>query len=323
MKQLFVKSKWIGLLGAALMLVACGGGGGGGNSVIPLSYTGNTDPAAIDGANAQAVGVSITEGVSQAIDSETTGSSNPFGASLDLNNGNSALSRKLAEIGLQVLHDAQSSNLPVGVTYTSSQLNTELVNQGQAPVFCGGSISISDALLNGSSESGTISFSDLCFDMSFIDPMETGNLVINGSMTISVSGTTETVTFTNMSVSFGGETFTFSGTVVCDTFTLECSTLFVGSDGETYMASSVSVSGDDVSGYTVNATFSDPVNGVVTVTTTTPITFNCVGGMPDAGVIAFNSSNGSSGTITFNDCTSYTITWDDGLGGSGVINGLW
>ena len=319
MKQLFIKSTWIGLLGTALILTACGGGGGGGGGVTHLSYTGNTDPAAIDGANAQAVGVAITEGVSEAIGSETTGSSNPFGASLDLNNGNSPLSRKLAEIGLQVLHDAQSSNLPVGATYTSDQLNAEIGDT----IFCGGSISITDALANGNSESGTISFNSLCFDMSYIDPLETGNLVINGSMTISVSGTTETVTFTNMSVSFGGETFSFSGTVSCSTVSpFECSTLYVGSDGETYMVSSVTVTGDDASGYYVNATFSDPVNGVVTVTTNPPITFNCPSGAPDAGTIAFSGGTGS-GTITFRaNCTGYDGTWDDGIT-TGVFSGDW
>ena len=254
------KSAFLGMLGITVMLAGCGGGGGSSDGVTPLSYSGSTDPAAIDSTNAVAVGVSVTDGVSTAVNSETTANSNPFGASLDLNNGNSALSRLLAGVSLQVLHDAQSSNLPVGITLTSSQLNSydnngDGVVDASDAVFCGGSISITDALINGSSESGTMSFSNLCFDMSILSIGEIGTVTINGSMSISVSGTTESVTFTNLSVSFGGETFSFSGTEVCDTVTFECSTLFVGSDGKTYMTSDVSVTGDDTLGYTVSATF--------------------------------------------------------------------
>jgi hypothetical protein len=316
MRKLIVTSTWLGLLAAALVLTACGGGGGGG--VTPLSYTGNTSPAAIDGANAEAVGVSVTEGVSEAISSEGADSV-PFAASLNLNNANSVISNKITEISRQILADAQASNLPVGAAYTSDQLNTEAGYYA----FCGGSVSISDALLNGGTN-GTVSFNDFCI----VDPLGSGvDMVINGSITISVSGTTETVTFTNMTVVYGSETFSFSGTMACSTVSpYECSTLFVGSDGETYKASSVTVTGDDVSGYSVDATFSDPINGVVTVTTITPITFNCVGSMPDAGVIAFSSSNGSSGTITFIDCLNYSVDYDDGLGtinSTGTILGTW
>jgi hypothetical protein len=178
--------------------------------------------------------------------------------------------------------------------------------------------------MNGSSESGSMTFNNLCFDMGYLGTGETGDMVINGSMSISVSGTTETVTYSNLSVTSGGETYTFSGTEVCDTVTFECSTLFEGSDGQTYMAADVNVSGDDVSGYSVSATLSDPTYGVMTVTTTTPIIFNsCPGGVPESGVVSFSSTNGSSGAVTFIDCANYSVAWNDGAGGGGAIAGVW
>lgn len=313
------RTTFFGIVGATALLVGCGGGGGGGGGSTGLTYNGNTDPVVITSANAQAVGVSVAENVSEAVDAESTVGSNPFAAVINLNTANSPLSRKITEISRQVLANARASNLPVGVTYTSDQLNAEIGDT----FFCGGSVSISDALFNGSSESGTMTFNNLCFDISYIDSMETGELVMNGRVTISVSGTTETTSYSNFTVTYQGETFTFSGTEVCSTvYPYDCSTLYVGGDGETYMASDVNVYGDDTTGYYVSATFFDPSLGAVEVSTSAPITF-CGTGRPNGGTINFTGAGGTYGSITFrSDCLGYDGSYYDGSA-AGTFSGTW
>ena len=317
MNSVMMKAIFCGMLGVTALLVACGGGGGGGSTA--LSYTGNTDPVVISGANAQAVGVSVTDNAAEAIDAETINNNNPFGASLNLNNGNSPLARKISEISRQLLADPQSNNLPIGATLSYTELNTEIGGS----YFCGGSVSITDALFNGSSQNGTMTFNSLCFDIGYIDSTQTGSLYMNGSITISVSGTKETTSYSNFTVTYQGETFTFSGTEVCSTVSpYDCSTLYVGGDGNTYMASGVNVYGDDTSGYYVSATFFHPTYGSIDVSTSVPVTF-CGTGRPNGGTINFTGAGGTYGSITFrSDCSGYDGSYYDGSA-TGTFTGAW
>jgi hypothetical protein len=319
MKTFFAKGTLLGMVAATALLVGCGGGGGGGGTPVALTYTGNTDPALIDSSNAQALGASVAENTSEAINAETTGGSNPFGVSLNISNANSPLAGKIAEISRQILTNAQNSNQPVGITYSYNQLNAEI---GGA-YFCGGSVSITDSLANGSSQSGTITFSDLCFDINYVDPSQSGNLVMNGSVYISTTATTETTTYSNFTVSYAGETYTFSGTEVCSTsYPYDCSTLFEGGDGKTYMVSDLSVTGDDVSGYSISATFFNPTYGSVSVTTSSPITF-CPAGHPNGGTVNITGASGTYASITFrSDCTGYDGDYYDGTS-TGTFSGDW
>jgi hypothetical protein len=318
MKSVIKKSTLMGMFAVTALLVGCGGGGGGGGSNA-LTYTGSTDPAVIDSSNAAALGASVADSTTEAISADTAGGNNPFGVSLNISNPNSPLARKIAEVSRQILSNAQNSNQPVGVTYTASQLNAEVGGS----YFCGGSASITDALANGSSQSGTITFNSLCFDLSYMGTGQVGEMVMNGSVHITTTDTTETTSYSNFTVTYDGETYAFSGTEVCSTISpYDCSTLFEGSDGNTYMVSDLSVTGDDVSGYSVSATFFHPTYGSVSISTTTAVTF-CAAGNPNGGTITFNGASGTYASITFrSDCTGYDGNYFDGTS-TGTFSGSW
>lgn len=148
-----------------------------------------------------------------------------------------------------------------------------------------------------------------------------GGLVMDGVVTTtsSASGsvTTTTLTYTNFTVSFQGETETINLTATCTTdtsgasVTSSCSydSTGTGVDGRTYTVTNVTVSGDDFNGWSVSATITDPDNGQITITTNTPVTFNCTNGQPDSGSITV-SDGSSTMTVTYNDCDSFTVDFD-------------
>lgn len=142
---------------------------------------------------------------------------------------------------------------------------------------------------------------------------------VNGSATFTSSTvgsiTTTTITFVNFTITTGSETETIDLSAVCtinsDPVSVSCTfnSTALGIDGRTYTVSDVSVSGDSISGYTVSATITDPDHGIVTITTTTPVTFNCPNGQPGAGVIVVSDGTNTM-TVTYNNCDSFTIDFD-------------
>lgn len=292
----------------ASIITGCGGSSGGGNSVP--KYSGVTSPAVIDATNAEAIGTTATESFSQSVKSENSSNATPFGVTIA--GSNNGLSQLIIDIAKNAAQHSQTINLPIGVTLTAADLG---------PNYCGGSITIPDGFADSSSLNGTITFNNLCFD----DGID-GEIVMNGSVIFTETATSRSIQFLNITITITatGESATLNFTITCDSgFSCVVSSDYVGSDGATYRIGDYSVSGNASSGYTVTATFFHPVYGQVDVTTDTPVTFNCSTGNPDAGVIRFTSTNGTFGTITFNDCSSYTIVWSDGVGGGDTINGTW
>ena len=129
-------------------------------------------------------------------------------------------------------------------------------------------------------------------------------------------------TYTNFTVTdptYG--TTTIDMTVVC-TNRSNCTynSDFAGSDGVTYRVTNSNISGDASNGFYGSATFYNGTYGEVTISIS-GITYGNCGTFPDGGNISFSSSNGSSGTITFNSNCTVSGTWSDGAGASGNWSG--
>lgn len=287
------------ILSAPLFLSGCGGGGGNGGG---LSYTGNTSVAAISADNIQKIAKTATEGATQSISEYTASESNPFSlAIISSNFPSNEINTTVSQI-IKKVQD-QGSNLVTAITIDASDFVGD-------PYYCGGSMTLPD---NPSATSGSMTFNNFCYDF-------VGQMTMNGSITFSETATTLSVSYVNFTVTFEGQSFTINSSMSCtlDEFgwpiTCTISSYFTGSDGSVYRIDNFSVYGDSISGFDVDATVFDPTYGSVTITTTSPILFGCSGPQPSSGAISFAGSGGTSGSIIFDSCTSYTYTYDLGAG---------
>jgi len=266
----FIK-KSLYLLGLISFLTACSSSSDGGDKT-----------ATITAENSKDLAIAATESTKQAI---TTDSANFFNKSSP---------------------DANSSNL---IANKVREIAFEATSIGTIQEICPGGGSYSDNInfsTASESASGTIIF----------DNCDTGEgFVISGSVTFSGSENSFTLTYTNLTYTGFGLSETLNATITCNTanqsFSCSTSTSITGIDGRTYGVSSVSVTGNDTSGYNVSATVVDPTHGTITVNATS-VTFDCTSpniGRPGSGSITF-SSNGKSGSVTFDSCSSYTVTVD-------------
>ncbi len=136
---------------------------------------------------------------------------------------------------------------------------------------------------------------------------------INGTITVSGNSSTFRIS-ANLSVTANGETDSFTYSATCSSSgssTLDSCTYsssFTGDDGRSYNMSDVSVSGNDISGYSVSGRVTDPDHGVVTIATTTPVKFECTNGNPSEGVITVTGN--ATVTVTFIDCDSFSVVFD-------------
>lgn len=318
-KSLFRKVTCIGFFGATVLLSACGGGGSGGSSYTGLTYSGNSDPAGIDANNAEQIGTTTSNAVTTTVNNENS-NNNPFAVAVS---GQAPLTARqtLNNIFKQIINETTvATALPVGVTYTSGDLN----DMSNSNVFCGGYMTGPSL----SATSGTLTFYDLCFDI-----YENGSelIYLNGTMSFqeTTNGNLETTTtsYTNFSMTVSGETYTISGTQRCtfntDTWEETCADLYTGADGKVYQIEDASVLGDNTGGYYISATVYHPTFGSVEISTyNDPITI-CPNGHPGSGTISFTGSNGSYGSINFTDCNNYTVSYNDGAGGASSISGTW
>jgi len=298
------------LLGAFLVASCSGGGGsssddggGGGN----IGSTGSTEPASITGNNAEALGIDATEAATKAIEADSADVSLPFGASIT---GTISPSQLAQDINQHILESLQGSNLPLGFTMTGSDF-------ADFPGFCGGSITVPDSWQNGGSLDGTITYNNFCMD---IGDTIYGQVTVNGSITMSG----DTITYGNLTMSFGnGAVYTCNGSASSIT-SCTTNTVYTGSNGSSYSISDANVYGNEFDGYNVNAEYCNTSYGCLTIETPEPIMFDCSNGNPSTGSIIFTSDNGSNGSITFDSCDSYTITYSTSSGGAiNTISGTW
>ena len=318
MNSVIAKAVVVGMLGATLILGGCGGGGGGDTVDNGLTYSGSSSPVAIDATNAENLSAAAAEGAVEGVSANSANSANPFGVSIS--SGGTVSPNELAEQMIKIVNIVQSetavSGLPVGLVLSSGQLGD--------PSFCGGTVTVPDNFNPSGLLNVTMTFTGLCFDDGS-DPLMP--IVLNGSMVIAQTSTSTTIEFRNLNVTnSAGESVTVNSSFACDTSGVTTCTAFAlyeGADGGVYKIEDYTVSGDNGTGYQVEAVFYHPTYGRFDITTPVALTFNnCTYGNPNSGTISLSGANGSSATITFTSCDTYDGTWNDGIT-SGMFNGGW
>ncbi|NRB37414.1 MAG: hypothetical protein HRU20_02970 [Pseudomonadales bacterium] len=144
------------------------------------------------------------------------------------------------------------------------------------------------------------------------------SITMNGVVNITTAneGDEFTAEYSNFTVTSGGEThsfdnFTFSCTgLTTDSFTCTSSTGFTA-DGVTYRLEEFTVNGDNVSG-----TIYHEEHGYVMFSASN-MSYGCDNGRPQTGTIEISGSEGSSASVIYNDCSSYTVVFD---GNSTIYN---
>jgi hypothetical protein len=230
-----------------------------------------TGAATISSTNSQDLAIAATESTKQGITADSAGL---FGKTSGNQFDMQALSEKLAERRYEA------------TTYSS------LCTQG-------GSV---EDTINASAGNATLVFTNCAME----------GVTLNGTMTMTTSqdGTTFTLEYTNFSVmtSLGTETVDFTMTCDITTGSYSCTTSssINGIDGRTYTISGSTVTGNSTSGYNVTAEVVDPEHGTISINAAN-VLFDCADGRPSTGTISF-SAGGSTGTVTFDSCTAYTVT---------------
>jgi len=164
--------------------------------------------------------------------------------------------------------------------------------------------------LNENTGNGSLTFNN-CEIIDF-----EGNVVVSGTVTVSSTSNSLSVTYSNFTVTTNGVTetvnFSFSCTnIQSENISCSSSSSIVGIDGRNYSISNISVTNNFDSSYDVTAEVIDPDFGRISINAQS-VVFDCTApniGRPSSGNITF-SSNGKSASVVFDSCTSYTVTTD-------------
>ena len=269
---------FVAILVSSLTLIGCSGSGGSSSgSSDNDSAPGN---ATISSANARDLATSATEAAKLAANSDNA---SQFGlksaARGAVENLSESLAREFALIPTSVLPNPCTGG--GGVTIDT---------------LAGGTVLLDYQLCN---ISGVIA-----------DGVVTLNSTVSGNFT------TVSLSYSNFSITIGADTWVSNLSATCtinnNTLATSCtySSDVAGFDGRIYSISGLSVSGDNTAGYSVSATIIDPDHGIITISTTIPIIFNCTNGQPSMGEIQFTDSAGVLVSVTFNDCNSFTVFYN-------------
>ncbi|HEY9200726.1 MAG TPA: hypothetical protein VIQ81_03930 [Gammaproteobacteria bacterium] len=264
-----------GLLSAA-MLVGCGGSSGGGGAADTT-----VEPTAeITEANKTDLAVAAAEATNNAANAEAPTNAGGFGFKTTV--------RNVASKALQMPNMETVPNI---------------CTSGSVDVTGMDSYETSNIDMN-------ITFNNCVID----DYYETATY--NGSVSYTENGNGLTMTYRNFTVTINGETTSINGTMTCDlsynctenlTFSGDISGAY---SSTTYTTNNMEVSGDDTSGYNVNGSVTHPDHGTISISAS-GVLFNCTSGVPSAGTITVTASGGVTATVTFNDCSSFTIDYGD------------
>lgn len=259
------------MIGVCVALTACGGGGGGSSSGGSGGGT-NSSQATVDDNNARTLSEASAEGAKKAVAQS---------------NAPRQVEQQTPEQRAQQLVQDLLNASGNGAKQTGARTTIS----GD----CGGS-----ATVTGGSSGSTITYNNFC----------SGGVVANGTAVVSFSSSgAYTITYSNFTVTYGGETYTLNMIVSCDSQgNCTYSEDFTGSDGRSYRVEGSTVSGNSSSGYNISATVYDPDYGYIEITATN-VTF-CSNGNPGTGSITFTGSGGTSASVTFDSCSSYTVTVD-------------
>jgi hypothetical protein len=290
-----LSNRLIALLLSLALMQGCGGGGGndddGTNSSGGTTYTGSTAEATIDASNAKELATGAASGTQQAVASDALSSvaMRPQGSPTS----------KLAEMAPRIaqwIDQLLSSNAARTI-----DVSGEICDAGGQAV----------ADTNDAETQGTIAYTNCA-----IDDLEGGALVLNGTVIFSANTGADSLSMVfNVSVDYVGETQAVNMTLACNNISSvspSCSTTsdFEGIDGRVYRIEDLTVSGDEVSGFYVSMTFYDPDHGRVGMTTSQPFTYDCTEAVPGSGMLTLTGANGTFATVSFDSCSSYTVTVD-------------
>ena len=153
------------------------------------------------------------------------------------------------------------------------------------------------------------------------DQCSDAGVISNGTLNVSIisAGTLTTLNYSTdiFTLTFAGEVTAFDLSASC-TFDsnapleVNCtySSSALGIDNRSYSISTAVVTGDETSGYTVSVSIVDPDHGSFSIATNSPVFFNCSDGKPSAGEIQFSDADGVLVTISFDSCTSFTVSYN-------------
>lgn len=272
---------WVALFAAMILaLSGCGGSsdsgngsGGNGNDGGGVSF--NEDQATISDKNdAKESAVAAQQTAEQAINEEDSGIGGDIGSTPASFDASGQLqSEQLLNNALEV---ADSAALPAAAKQTVA-----------GP--CGG-----EATVDTETGSGNVSinYDNWCSD----------GYIFNGDYSTNGPGGT-----LNYDITVTGNGVNYH--LVCNQN--GCTNDYVGTNGETYRTSDVSVSGDNSNGYNVNARVYSGDLGYVDYEATNLV----MCGAPDygfqSGTITITDSTGSSVvSVSFSDCSSYTVFYE-------------
>jgi len=240
---------------------------------------GSTPPKAADisADNAQKLSIAATESARQAVNTDTAGEFNPF------------LSKS-----------APSS---FNVEAFSEKLATQVQSATNLGPLCSSGIYSLD--FNDNTGKGSITFTNCALIES------EGTVVFSGIMTITITETSLTFSYTDFTITYNGITETINFTLSCTESSCTSSSSINGIDGRKYTVSDISVTNNFDSSYDISAEVVDPEFGIISIDAQS-IAFECTGILidrPSSGTITF-SSNGKSASVVFTNCNSYTVTVD-------------
>ena len=304
-------------LGATFFIAGCSSGGGDSSATAAAPvYAGSTLPAAITPSNAETIGRSATEGVNEAVKLMATGEGLPlFAFGVETQYNSTALAYKLRDVAKKALQGATTVNLPTGAVLTFDQLNAETGGSE----FCGGSVIIPDNIDPNATLNFSMTFNNLCYDDGITA------MVMNGVLSFTESADAFSINFSNFSVNIDGTVETFSGSFSCDMNVFDCTiaTDFAGSDGNIFRLENVDITGDNLLGYTVGATFYHHEAGMVTLSTDMAVNYGACGVFPASGMISIDGSGGSTMTVAFNSDCTFTVQGSDGSNSFGPDTLTW
>jgi hypothetical protein len=285
----------ISLLFSLFLLQGCGGGGGGDSDGSSTSggttYTGSTAEATVDASNAKELATGAASGTQQAVASEALS-----GVAM---RPQPTPTTKLGEAAPRIAQWIGQLGSPNAAKTTD--VTDDICDAGGTAV----------ADTNDAETQGTITFTNCA-----MSDMEGGTIVMNGSLTFSANSSADSLSMVfNVTVNYIGESQSINMTLACSNVSsasISCSMSsdFEGVDGRVYRIEDLVVSGDEVSGFNVSMTFYDPDYGWVEVTTTQPLTYDCTEAVPGSGMLTLSGASASSATVSFDSCSSYTVTVD-------------
>jgi len=268
-----------------LNLIACGSD----SSSSPVSsttgntggvtFSGSTSPATASSQNSNQLANAASASAKQAT---KQAANNPAGIVLTAS--------PLNELARKVVEDVLSSaggigNLPSGVSTT---INGD----------CGGSATVNS---DSTGSKITITYNSFC----------SGSAVFSGTAVITRTESSFTIKYTDFKVTIDGVTTTLDMTVACNTTGTSCtfSSDFTGDNGTVYQSGSVSVSGNNTSGFNISGSVSDPDAGKIDFSAN-GITI-CTNGNIGSGTINITDSTGNIViTVSFPNCNEMIITFN-------------